>query len=148
MFTTVHKLLLLTKMCETHALPDDLRESICEYIFITPNVVMERMCELHLDVVDIIESAGSRKNGFGGFDAYDMENEHWTFEYVEFVTDEFGTTFAGVYSFEGRNCDGCGNYIPCPFVTRQQDMPVNIVCPRHERGWCPRKGWQEWSEGS
>jgi hypothetical protein len=132
MFTTVHKLLLLTKMCETHALPDDLRESICEYIFITPNVVMERVCALHLDVVDIIESADSRKNGFGGLEMNDTTHEHWTFEYIECVIDEFGTTFAGIYTFEGRNCHECGNYIPCPLVSRQRDMPVQIVCPHHE----------------
>jgi hypothetical protein len=128
MFTTVHKLLLLRKMCETHAVPDDLRETICEYIFITPNDVMNRVRELYIDVVDIIDSASSRKNGFGGLDMHDTEDEHWMFEYVECVRDEFGTTFAGIYSFEGWNCGTCGNYIPCPFVTGQRDMPRNIVC--------------------
>jgi hypothetical protein len=113
LFTTSTKLLLLTRVCGTYTIPNEIRHIICEYAFMTYDEAVSRVVNQRLDVTQVIDSALSRKNGYGGLQMDNTMYQHWIFGCIEYVYDHGSDSMTTcVTEFEAQNCRTCGNYIP------------------------------------
>jgi hypothetical protein len=127
LFRTSTKLLLLKSISLKHGLPEEISESVCQFLFMTHREALNRVRSQHMNVVNVIETACSRKNGFGGREMNDTTHEHWTFCAVE-KSVEPGSPIARVSLFDASHCHVCGQYY-CQWSTKNAEyLPSHILC--------------------
>jgi hypothetical protein len=129
-FPTETRILNVRKMCEMRNIPTELCDIIMGYIFIPCSEAIEKMKEQKKIIHTIILGSHSRKDGFGGIDIEDSEDEHWTFsiddyddgvvyknsrvmrEWCQWTRSRDDGRCIVTFIMHGWNCTRCGNFMP------------------------------------
>jgi hypothetical protein len=129
LFPFESKLLLLRSLCDRYGLPYEMSHVICSYVFTSYDDAVDRVRSRIEDIGNILKSAMSRKNGFGGHDENDSEDEHWIFGVSEYIMHSNVEIRTSVVQFQALNCRRCGEYIYAIYASYSLcPLPCNIVC--------------------
>lgn len=145
-FPMVTRILLTRRVCEMRNIPIELCDIIMGYIFVPCSEAIERVKEKKKIIHTIIMGSHSRKNGFGGIEIEDSEDEHWTFSIHDYddsvvyknarVMREWCRTIQTVddrrivwFNMHGWNCTRCGNFMPDMYYSFIPPTPTTrTVC--------------------
>jgi hypothetical protein len=130
LFTTATKLLLLRKICDGHGLPPEVVALVYPFAFTTREDAMRRVERQHDNVMTIIDSALTRKNGFGGVCVDNSEHEQWFVGCVDYVFRDGSIIDTQIVEMEATNCRKCGNY------TYSETFMIRLTHAIHPRLVC------------